>query len=842
MTRILEWLLGLENIRLGRDAPLLLRWQSELPSWLLFSLSILVLTLVVLAYLREHGSIRRRMVLAGLRGLGVCLVLIVISRPMLVLQRNRVEPSHVAVLIDTSQSMAAKDQYADAAKSQTIATGAGLTNSDDVAHTSRLELVQKALTRNDAASLQRIEEHNALVLSSFSTVSETQGLASSNEAISQLVDRVNGMEAEGSSTDLGAAIVHAINHAPSRRLAAIVLATDGQSTAAGNLKDAIDLASDRQIPILSLGIGSPDRIVDIEVGPLRADQTVFVNDVVLIEATISARGLSEPTTVTVDLVSEADGQKITSKQVTLGPPENLARVELPAQPIHNGRMSYRVEAIALPREQNHSNNADRVEVKVLDDRVRVLYVDGYPRYEYRYLKNALLREKTVNLSVLLIDADEQFVQEGTDPIRRFPESPEELNRYDAVIFGDVDPRSGWLSVSQMTMLLDYVGHEGGGFAMIAGERSAPYRFLGTPLEKLLPVRVDPEFLGLYEGVQTVGFKPVLTEDGRRSRLFRSFSGHDQEESESVIEAKPSGPENFYGSLPDLYWFARTLGPRPGASVLAQHPTVKTLSGAMPLIVLGRYGAGKIFFQATDDTWRWRRHTGEFMHDAYWVQVARLLCRGDRLSDDRRVVLRTDRRVYSYGSPLTAQVEVNDPDLLSQQRETVAISVTRTDAETADAVSPAKPKSANSLSPMEAGTNRTSALAERIELNRVSVEGGLYEGSFIPSSPGSYTLEVEDIPLGTGPSTATASVRVNRPDLEGRKPEADYATLERMAEQTGGKVLSWDKIEEELASIPDRSVQIPDDVTEPLWDSRIVLVLFVLMISTEWVLRKWYGLV
>lgn len=836
----MEWLLGLENIRLGRDAPLHLQWQSELPPWLLFALCVLVLSLVVLAYVREGGSLRRRLVLAGLRGAGLCLVLLIVSRPVLVLQRNRVEPSHVALLIDTSQSMAAADQYTDRDTAAAIAAGAGLAGVDESSRRSRLELVRQTLLKNDAEALRRLGERNAIVLSGFSTSMEWQAVANSEETLSEVRDRLQRLEAHGPGTDLGGAITHAIHHAPSRRLAAIVLATDGQSTAAGNLKDAVDLAGDRQIPILPIAIGSPERVVDVEVGPLRADPTVFVNDVILIEATLTARGLSEPTRVTVELFDESDGRKVVSRMAALTPPDGLVRVELPARPLRSGRVTYRVEAVPLEREQNLTNNADRVDVRVQDDRIRVLYVDGYPRYEYRYLKNALLREKTVQLSVLLIDADEQFVQEGTDPIRRFPESPEELHRYDAVIFGDVDPRSGWLSLAQMTMLLDFVAHRGGGFAVIAGERSSPYRFLGTPLEKLLPVRIDPEFLGLYEGVQSTGFKPVVTEEGRRSRLFRpmvdSLEHDDGASGEELVE-------NPCASLPDLYWFARTLGPKAGASVLARHPTAKTLSGAMPLVVLGRYGAGKVFFQATDDTWRWRRHTGEFMHDAYWVQAARLICRGDRLSDDRRIVLRTDRRAYAYGAPVTVQVEINDPDLLSQHRDTMIVSAALAEPTSRSADVPASdPAQAPRRSVLETGTLSRHRSVERLELSRISAEGGLFEGGFIPTAPGTYRLDVEDLPIGFASQDASTSIRVNRPDLEGRKPEADLATLERIAEQTGGRVLSLDRVSAEFASIPDRSVQIPDDIAEPLWDSRVILILFALVISTEWILRKWFGMV
>ena len=126
------------------------------------------------------------------------------------------------------------------------------------------------------------------------------------------------------------------------------------------------------------------------------------------------------------------------------------------------------------------------------------------KHEYRYLKNALLREKTMDLSVLLTDADEQFVQEGTDPIRRFPETPEELNRYDVVFFGDVDPRGRWLSTSQMNMLLDFIGNEGGGFALIAGERARAATVRGHAAREARP-----------GGHRSFVFRAIRRDAGRR---------------------------------------------------------------------------------------------------------------------------------------------------------------------------------------------------------------------------------------------------------------------------------------------------------------------------------------
>jgi hypothetical protein len=401
----------------------------------------------------------------------------------------------------------------------------------------------------------------------------------------------------------------------------------------------------------------------------------------------------------------------------------------------------------------------------------------------------------------LLSADEGFAQEGTEPIRRFPESPEELNRYDVVLFGDADPRGDWITETQLSMLLDFVGQVGGGFGMIAGERHSPYRFRGTVVEKLLPVAIDSNFTGRYEEALTEQTQMRFTLEGRRSPILR-------------FEQDPEENDKTLAVLPGVYWFCRTRGARPGAEVLAEHPTLQTLQGPMPMVVVGRYGAGKVFFQATDETWRWRRHGGEAFFDAYWLQVVRYLTRSKLLGQDRRFRLETDRREYQLGEPVTVRLRVLDPRLQSSPGPVLNARI----------------------------VDKDGVPIRSIAISRVGEESSLYEGSFVPPREGSYfvRLDLAAPTLGSGPPGA--AFRVSLAGSESRVVQPDHEVLERLAVESGGESVMPADLPGLAERIPDRGIRLPDDVTETLWDTRLVLTIFVLIITVEWIVRKASGMI
>jgi uncharacterized membrane protein len=847
LLRTVEWLLGLEHIRLGHDAPVHWRWNSPLPGWLVLGLALLLLVLIVLTYRREQIRFGRRVLLISLRAALAGLVLALLCHPVLILQRDLVSPGNVAVLVDTSASMSQVDRTN------------GVADGGTPAGTSRLDLARQALTAEDAAALRTLLAHNDVRIFQFSddvrpvataaishAARSAAGAGPVQEAdVEPLRAALAGLAADGTSTHLGEGLDRVLRHGEGGRLAAVVLVSDGQSTEPGSLAAVLAVAKAQQVPIYPLLVGSPIPPRDVGVASVTCDSNVFAKDVFSVRVVLAATGLPEPTPVSVQLVDEARARVVAAQTVMLGGETVSREVELRAKPGHAGRLRYRVDVLPIEGDTDAENNTEVVDVNVRDEPARVLYVEQAPRFEYRYLKTALVREETLRTSVLLLGADADFAQEGTAPIRRFPETAEELEGYDVVLFGDVDPAGDWLSAAQAEMLVDFVGRRGGGFGLIAGERNAPHRFRGTPLEKLIPVRIDPDFLGAYTETLTTAFVPRVTPDGRRSRLFQLGRPGAGNSATGGAAAAPNGAEasnagdgaELVAALPGWYWFARTLGPKPGAEVLLEHPAAQAESGAMPLVVVGRYGAGKVLFHGSDDTWRWRRGSGELLYDGYWIQVVRTLLPARANAADRRVAIRPQKRRYHYGERVDVQVEVRSPELLRAIEDQVCLVV----------------------------HDRDGRSVAKLDATRLGGVSPLFEGSFTPPGAGSFTLVLDEGAVApnaaragtpsTGPVEGAvvtgeartlerpeAVIEVERASLEFRRREADHALLEHLAAETGGRTVALDESAVVFGEIRDRSVRIPDDVSETLWDSKLALILFGVLITTEWILRKAYGMI
>ncbi len=813
-------LVRLFDLELLRDADpdtLTLRWQLPWPHWVVWATGALAVVFIALTYDRERVAPRTRRILTVLRAAMACVLLLLICRPVLVWERTRTEPSVAMLLVDGSQSMTLRDMPA---------AGAGPFDEDSPATTtahhvpagasadyiSRHEALFAALLPPDGEGtpLTGCLQHNLLSIHRFGQSLRAARTVSDEAKLTKALADLRDIEPADPATDVAGAVDAALNEARTGRLSAIVLATDGRATVPTDYRHAIEAARRRNVPVFPILLGSAVPPVDLEDGPLLADEVVFVKDILAVRGTLLSSG-GPAGEVTLRLTEDGREEPLAEQRLAVSGRDESLDFEFSIRPYRAGRHRYRVVAEERPGELTAENNGSAIEITAIEDKIRVLYVESAPRFEYRYLKNTLLREPTIVSSVLLLDADNGFAQEGTAPITRFPQTEDELFEYDILILGDIDVRRsgkdevGWLTPQRIELIVDFVARRGGGIMFVAGQRGMPHTLSGTELEKLLPVMIDTQAAALAGSQPAAAsgraFRLEPTPEGWSAPVFRF--GADAELNREIVAA-----------LPPLYWYAATLGPKPAAEILAQHPTDRALNSAMPLIVVGRYGAGRTYFHGTDDTWMWRRGTGEGFYDTYWLQAIRYCAENRLITQSRSARLTTDRREYDFGQPVKVTLQLVSGDLADSLPNEIEVRASETER----------------------------GHVETLRLSRLGPRSRNYEGTLTPPGPGGYTITCE-LPSPTGAAVrphAQFLVRTGSPELATRS--ADHERLVQMAEQTGGRVLLPHQLAELPALLPDRSVRIPDDVAQPIWDSGLFLWALVLILSIEWFLRKRAGLI
>lgn len=798
MTRLLEILLGLDRGFLSREGELSLSFDPAWPgqsvvgsgTWNFF-LVIAALALVVFLFRREGKSTRVRVALASLRFALLLLVIALLNRPNLTLTQSRTEPSVLAILIDDSISMRVGD----------VAQSSGGTTQPSV---SRLEASRLLLTDNNRKVLADLAAIHQLRFYRFSA-DATQLIAEAIDAskLGSVDDVLKSLKPEGGQTQLVQALRTVSNDLQGQRIAGALVLTDGRQTDSSTIETAA--LKDRGLKVFAVSVGSSDAPRNVEVDTVQALDTVFVGDIINFRVNVRAAVIAAGQSITLRLKDSAGnpvlekGRPVEQVVAWDGQPQQL--VEFSYVPDAVGTQDLVVAVDPIGNEIDDADNSRQVQIAVLDANIRVLYVEGYPRWEYRYLRQELIRDKTIESSLLLTSADAKFFQEGDKPITRFPETLEEIIEYDVVLIGDVDPRQ--FTDDQLQLVNEFVSRRGGGIGMVAGPMFAPNAYKGTAIEPLLPVDISRTEAERFGGGGTIaqGWRPIVTAEGREGSIFRFYR-----------DAKMNDQFITSGIQP-LFWYAKSVTAKPGVgTVLAQHPTDTGPDGRpAPVVVLGRFGTGRTLFSGIDDSWRWRYYTGEQVFSSYWVQTLRTLARGKKLGQ-RKLTLLPEKPVYSIGDTGRLSVRVLDPGLLTQLPDELSVQLV---------------------------DGAGQPLRDVPMLRRSGSDA--YTGSFQADRVGRFQLRLPSVAAGVDALSTPIEVAV--PKLELADPKVDRVLLESLSRETGGASVSYGEAKDRLASlIPSAERSVPVVADQALWDSPLAIVLFVSLITAEWVMRKLVGLV
>ena len=634
-----------------------------------------------------------------------------------------------------------------------------------------------------------------------------------------------------------------------RPVAGVLLLTDGNPT---------DLPSAEKPdlpPLYPVVVGHEIRPKDLAVSNVSVTQTAFEDAPVTIQAEVEAAGFSG-TTVNVDLRNESD--ELVERQpwdVQDATAKNVVRFRL--RPDQSGVVFYKVQVNEQIRHESDSqlsldqaddtdeaslaNNQRTVMVDRGTGPYRILYVSGRPNWEYKFLRRALSEDEQVQLVGLIRVAKREpkydwrgHAGEQTNPLYRgyekqddslaeqydqpvlirlntrdekelsdgFPKTEADMFAYHALILDDVDAE--FFTRDQMELIRRFVSERGGGFLMLGGAESFEQgQFDRTPISTLLPIHLDR--LSSYARDENAApaahtYRLSLTREGWLEPWVR-------------LRDKESAERNRLSDMPDFSVLNRVESIKPGARVVAA-VSDDAEDDPIPALVVQSYGRGRSAALMIGDIWQWGLGQPNLSEDRgkFWRQTLRWL-----VADvPDRIALQA-----AYHSDQAVQVvhlRTRVRDKTFTPMDDVAVTLTVSDTEGKIVTLTAEPD-----------------LSER----------GLYQATYVPRTSGAYRAEAvitnsDGLQLGQ----VQTGWAVDLEAREFRSLEVNRPLLERLAAQTGGRVLTLDDLNQFARELPTRNVPVTETWIRPLWDLPGILPLLFLVIllclGLEWTLRRWKG--
>lgn len=577
-------------------------------------------------------------------------------------------------------------------------------------------------------------------------------------------------------------------------LRAVLLVSDGDWTEGESPFEAAVRYRLADVPIFTSSVGSQDQQPDVSLEPVEPPAFAIVGRRLEIPVSIeSAMPREVPSRLTL---SGPDGT-VESRGIALGA-RRVTTETLEYLPTEPGRVSLTVTVEPVPGELDLENNTRTIELDVREESLDVLLVEGFPRWEYRYLRNALVRDPGVEVDCYLTLPGMPGRGGGPNYLEAFPPK-EALGEYDVIFIGDVGLGADGLTAEQCESIAGVVKDQAGGLILMPGFGGGHLELQGTALGELYPVELDPSRPRGY-GVATPA-RLRLTSTGLQSGLTRLV---------------PDSTANAYlwSELPGFQWYAAVERARAGAQVLAVHPESVGSTGRRQLLVTRTARTGKVLFMGTDGAWRWREGFEDLYHYRFWGQVIRWMAyqRNMNVGESMRLFFAPDR---------------------PKARTTVALNVNVMDAAGGGPVDGAS---------VTARVEAPSGAVERVRFTQPpradgDAAWGLYSATWRPEEGGRYqvSLKCEE----TGASLEAEIAVTARPrEQVGRPARPDV--LAEIARISGGEVLeelSGGAIGARLAELPTPPPQVS---RVRLWGHPLFGAVAAALMAALWIGRKAAG--
>lgn len=634
-----------------------------------------------------------------------------------------------------------------------------------------------------------------------SELSTRKGIADeiANDAVwNRLGDRFNRIQLNFAGrpdqpSDLAAAIerIEQTEDSPS----AIIVLSDGAVTAHDSpIQAAADYAtaSGGRSRIFTVPIGQTNRLPDVEL--MSVDVPTFGVKAKPVRIPYSIRNWFTQTRE-LTLALKVNDETVEQQTVTVAGGAIHGGV-FTWQSDDVGQFAIAVESPVLDSEANRENNRVVRSIEIRQEQLRVLIVESTPRWEFRYLRNALLRDPGIDVSCLLFQpAINSVGGGGKDYLADFPDDAATLASYDVIFLGDVGTDAGQLTIEQCRQIQGLVVEQAVGLVLMPGMRGEHRSLLSSELGELYPVLLESTNpLGI--GSETPG-SFSLTDRGRRSLL---------------TELIPDRQQNWsiWQSLPGFYWHAGVTRAKAGSEVLAVHEEASNQYGRIPLLVTRTAGAGKVLFMGTDSAWRWRMGVEDKYHYRFWGQVIRWMAyqRNMAVGETMRLSYRPEQPRQGETVSLRASVMTSGGTPWAEDNVTIDVIDPRGDR-------------------------------QRLRMRHEESEWGVYWSQLQMNQPGQYQLSLKH---PTEDSVLAAKIEVQGRGAEQVGQPARPDILREVARVGGGEAMFPDQLDELISSL----LALPPDPSQTRriqwWNHPAIMFAMIVGLGLFWVGRKWVGTV
>lgn len=764
MDQLVQFFFKLSPSTFAKGKLALANRPAGMPLWLLLLMAAsAIAALVYFLYIRPNYRIntQSRWGLIALRATLLAALAVMLMRPVVVVPSVIPKSTNLAVLADDSRSMELADEGG----------------------RKRIDVIKELLAPDKTFSKGLDEKFRV----------NTYGFA--QEAVK--IKDANELKAQGGATDLVGALQQAVKDSTGAALSAVVLVSDGGANTPRDLTAELRALRARNIPVFTVGVGDTGKFKDAELSRITTPRRVLTGSAISAEVLVRLAGYDK-TKLAISVSEDGRALKTQSFDARASDAQTFTMEYTPTGP---GAHRYTFEIKPLDGETTVENNAQDALIEVTNDKPRVLYIEGEPRWEYGKMRFSLLKnEKNLTLVSVLRSADGKFYRQGVESgdqlTQGFPTNDEELFGYQGIVLGSIE--ANFFSYDQLRFIEQFASKRGGGVMAIGGAHSFDGgKYANTPVGELLPIVLnnrieEPELLVASD------WKAQLTARGRTHAVTRLNEDRN-------LSAKA------WDELPAITVPEAILGIKPGASVILEARSLNDRTRAVPLLVEQRYGRGRTMAFTTNDTWRWRMElpSQNTYHETFWRQLLRYLVS----ATPNQYEAFAERDVYAVGDNVALRAEINDKKFDVVKDATASVRVT-------------KPSGASVDLPL------------RINYEQQTVD---HRGEFKADEAGLYKVEMTAKRGGAVLSTAQSNFLVSERSREFFAAAQNVELLKRVANETGGKYYPLNKARNLVDEITLLEGKNSERVSKDLWDMPINFMLLVGLASAEWFLRKKRGL-